>query len=179
MFWGLDANLAYKRHFPAINWLTSYSLYTDQLEDWFAENASKDFMKLRGRLMSLLQDESELQEIVNLVGMDALSPTDRLKLETARSIREDYLHQNAFDSIDTYTSLKKQVLMMRAILLCYDKSVEALKDGANTDMLIAMSVRERVGRFKYEEETNIDNEFESISAMLEQEIKDVLERSED
>ena len=179
VFWGLDANLAYKRHFPAINWLTSYSLYTDQLEDWFAENASKDFMKLRGRLMSLLQDESELQEIVNLVGMDALSPTDRLKLETARSIREDYLHQNAFDSIDTYTSLKKQVLMMRAILLCYDKSVEALKDGANTDMLIAMSVRERVGRFKYEEETNIDNEFESISAMLEQEIKDVLERSED
>ncbi|HCA55991.1 MAG TPA: V-type ATP synthase subunit A, partial [Ruminococcaceae bacterium] len=110
VFWGLDANLAYKRHFPAINWLTSYSLYTDQLTKWFAENASPDFMELRGRLMSLLQDEAELQEIVNLVGMDALSANDRLKLETARSIREDYLHQNAFDATDTYTSLKKQVL---------------------------------------------------------------------
>ena len=127
VFWGLDASLAYKRHFPAINWLTSYSLYTDQLEKWYAENASPDFMELRGRLMSLLQDEAELQEIVNLVGMDALSAPDRLKLETARAIREDYLHQNAFDSVDTYTSLKKQVLMMRAILLCYDKSIEALE----------------------------------------------------
>ena len=101
VFWGLDANLAYRRHFPAINWLTSYSLYTDQLTKWFTENASPDFMTLRGRLMSLLQDEAELQEIVNLVGMDALSAGDRLKLETARSIREDYLHQNAFDGTDT------------------------------------------------------------------------------
>ena len=179
VFWGLDASLAYKRHFPAINWLTSYSLYTDQLSDWYSKNASPDFMELRGRLMALLQDESELQEIVNLVGMDALSAPDRLKLETARAIREDYLHQNAFDSVDTYTSLKKQVLMMRAILLCYDKSIEALEQGANVDLLIGMLVRERIGRFKYEKEENIDQEFASISAILDKEIKDALERSED
>lgn len=179
VFWGLDANLAYRRHFPAINWLTSYSLYTDQLTKWFAENASPDFMELRGRLMSLLQDESELQEIVNLVGMDALSSNDRLKLETARSIREDYLHQNAFDATDTYTSLKKQVLMMRAILLCYDQSSEALKKGANIELLMSIPVRERIGRFKYEPEEKIDAEFASITAILAQEIEDVLERSED
>ncbi len=179
VFWGLDAGLAYKRHFPAINWLTSYSLYTDQLEPWYKQNASEDFMQLRGRLMALLQDEAELQEIVNLVGMDALSAPDRLKLETARAIREDYLHQNAFDPVDTYTSLKKQVLMMRAILLCYDKSLEALDKGANIDLLVSMLVRERIGRLKYEEEQNVEQEFDSIGAILEQEIKDVLERSED
>ncbi len=179
VFWGLDANLAYKRHFPAINWLTSYSLYTDQLKDWFAKNAAPDFMELRGRMMSLLQDESELQEIVNLVGMDALSAPDRLKLESSRSIREDYLHQNAFDPTDTYTSLKKQVLMMRAILSYYDKSLEALKRGANIEMLVNIPVRERIGRFKYEPEENIENEFSSIEAQLDSEIKDVLERSDD
>ncbi len=179
VFWGLDASLAYKRHFPAINWLTSYSLYTDQLQKWDEENASEDFIALRGRLMSLLQDEAELQEIVNLVGMDALSASDRLKLETARAIREDYLHQNAFDPTDTYTSLKKQVLMMRAILLCYDKSIEALKSGADINLLVGMLVRERIGRFKYESENQIDQEFESIKAILDKEISDVLERSED
>ncbi|MDY4085640.1 MAG: V-type ATP synthase subunit A [Ruminococcus bromii] len=179
VFWGLDANLAYKRHFPAINWLTSYSLYTDQLKDWFAKNAAPDFMELRGRMMSLLQDESKLQEIVNLVGIDALSAPDRLKLESSRSIREDYLHQNAFDPTDTYTSLKKQVLMMRAILSYYDKSLEALKRGANIEMLVNIPVRERIGRFKYEPEENIENEFSSIEAQLDSEIKDVLERSDD
>ena len=179
VFWGLDASLAYKRHFPAINWLTSYSLYTDQLTKWYSENASSDFMELRTRVMSLLQDEAELQEIVNLVGMDALSANDRLKLETARSIREDYLHQNAFDSVDTYTSLKKQVLMMRAILMCYDRSSDALKKGADIEMLMNMPVRERIGRFKYEEEKNIDSEYESVKAILDKEIEDVIERSED
>lgn len=179
VFWGLDANLAYKRHFPAINWLTSYSLYTDQLSKWYAENASEDFMELRGRLMNMLQDEAELQEIVNLVGMDALSASDRLKLETARAIREDYLHQNAFDPTDTYTSIKKQVLMMRAILLCYDKSLEALQAGADINLLVGMLVRERIGRFKYESENQIDQEFESIKAIMDKELKDVLERSED
>lgn len=179
VFWGLDANLAYKRHFPAINWLTSYSLYTDQLAKWYAENASEDFMELRGRLMNMLQDEAELQEIVNLVGIDALSASDRLKLETARAIREDYLHQNAFDPTDTYTSIKKQVLMMRAILLCYDKSLEALQAGADINLLVGMLVRERIGRFKYESENQIDQEFESIKAIMDKELKDVLERSED
>jgi V/A-type H+-transporting ATPase subunit A len=179
VFWGLDANLAYKRHFPAINWLTSYSLYTDQLADWFAENASPDFMELRGRLLALLQEESELQEIVNLVGMDALSAPDRLKLETSRSIREDYLHQNAFDPTDTYTSLAKQVLMMRAILSYYDKALDALNKGAEIEMLVNLPVRERIGRYKYEQESKIEEEFESIQAQLDMEIRDVLERSED
>lgn len=179
VFWGLDANLAYKRHFPAINWLTSYSLYTDQLADWFSENAAPDFMELRGRLLSLLQDESELQEIVNLVGMDALSAPDRLKLETSRSIREDYLHQNAFDSVDTYTSLKKQVLMMRAIMSFYDKSLDALNKGADIELLVNMPVRETIGRYKYVEESKIDEEFTSIEAKLDSDIKDVLERSDD
>ena len=179
VFWGLDANLAYKRHFPAINWLTSYSLYTDQLEKWFAQNAAPDFMQLRSRLMALLQDESELQEIVNLVGMDALSAPDRLKLESARSIREDYLHQNAFDPTDTYTSLPKQVLMMRAILSYYDKAREALDKGANIEMLVNIPVRERIGRFKYEPEDKIRAEFESIESQLDAEIGDVLKRSDD
>lgn len=179
VFWGLDANLAYKRHFPAINWLTSYSLYTDQLADWFSENAAPDFMELRGRLLSLLQDESELQEIVNLVGMDALSAPDRLKLETSRSIREDYLHQNAFDSVDTYTSLKKQVLMMRAIMSFYDKALEALDKGADIELLVNMPVRETIGRYKYVDESKIDEEFTSIEAKLNSDIKDVLERSDD
>jgi V/A-type H+-transporting ATPase subunit A len=179
VFWGLDANLAYKRHFPAINWLTSYSLYTDQLADWFAENASPDFMELRGRLLALLQEESELQEIVNLVGMDALSAPDRLKLETSRSIREDYLHQNAFDPTDTYTSLAKQVLMMRAILSYYDKALDALNKGAEIEMLVNLPVRERIGRYKYEQESKIEEEFESIQAQLDMEIREVLERSED
>lgn len=179
VFWGLDANLAYKRHFPAINWLTSYSLYTDQLADWFSKNAAPDFMELRGRLMSLLQEESELQEIVNLVGMDALSAPDRLKLETSRSIREDYLHQNAFDPTDTYTSLGKQVLMMRAILAYYDKAKEALANCADIEMLVNLPVRERIGRYKYVPEDKVRDEFESIKALLDSEIKDVLERSED
>ena len=179
VFWGLDANLAYKRHFPAINWLTSYSLYTDQLAQWYRENAAPDFMELRGRLMALLQDESELQEIVNLVGMDALSAPDRLKLESARSIREDYLHQNAFDPTDTYTSLKKQVLMMRAILSYYDKALDGLNKGADIEMLVNLPVRERIGRFKYEPEGKINDEFEQIEAQLESEIADVLKRSDD
>lgn len=179
VFWGLDANLAYKRHFPAINWLTSYSLYTDRLADWFSKNAAPDFMELRGRLMTLLQEESELQEIVNLVGMDALSAPDRLKLETSRSIREDYLHQNAFDPTDTYTSLGKQVLMMRAILAYYDKAKGALANGADIEMLVNLPVRERIGRYKYVPEDKVQDEFESIKALLDSEIKDVLERSED
>ena len=179
VFWGLDANLAYKRHFPAINWLTSYSLYTDRLADWFSKNAAPDFMELRGKLMTLLQEESELQEIVNLVGMDALSAPDRLKLETSRSIREDYLHQNAFDPTDTYTSLGKQVLMMRAILAYYGKAKEALANGADIEMLVNLPVRERIGRYKYVPEDKVRDEFESIKALLDSEIKDVLERSED
>ena len=128
VFWSLDSNLAYARHFPAINWLTSYSLYQDSLVNWFNENTNEDWGNLRGRMMSLLQDEAELDEIVKLVGMDALSSGDRLKLEAARSIREDYLHQDAFHEIDTYSSSEKMLLLMRLILAFYDRSLEALNE---------------------------------------------------
>ena len=119
VFWSLDADLAYKRHFPAINWLTSYSLYLDSVGGWFDENVANDWMKLRQRMMTLLQEEAELEEIVKMVGMDALSPGDRLKMEAARSIREDFLHQNSFHEVDTYTSLKKQHMMMRLVTVSY------------------------------------------------------------
>ena len=178
VFWGLDANLAYKRHFPAVNWLTSYSLYTDRLEKWFAKNVSPDFAKCRGNIIALLQEESELQEIVNLVGMDALSASDRLKLETARSVREDYLHQNAFDPTDTYTSLNKQLLMMKTILSFFNKAKAALDKGANIELLVNLPSRERIGRFKYVSENNINDEFEQIEAQLDSEINDVIKRSD-
>ncbi len=178
VFWGLDANLAYKRHFPAVNWLTSYSLYTDRLENWFAKNVSPDFAKCRGNIIALLQKEAELQEIVNLVGMDALSAFDRLKLETARSVREDYLHQNAFDPTDTYTSLNKQLLMMKTILSFFNKAKAALDKGANIELLINLPSRERIGRFKYVSENNINDEFEQIEAQLDSEINDVIKRSD-
>ena len=136
VFWGLDAGLAYKRHFPAINWLTSYSLYTDSLAGWFDENVSPEWNANRARMMLILQEEAELEEIVKLVGMDALSSTDRLKMEVARSIREDFLHQLAFHEVDTHTSLKKQDYMMKLILDYYDKATGALEMGADIEALV-------------------------------------------
>lgn len=171
VFWGLDSALAYKRHFPAINWLTSYSLYADSLSEWFNSTVKPDWYKLRGRLMAILQEESELEEIVKLVGMDALSPSDRLKLEAARSIREDYLHQNAFDEVDTYTSLAKQYLMMELILAYYDRSLEGLKKGASIERLVSLPSRERIGRFKYTDEKKIDSEFADIKTELDSDIE--------
>ena len=171
VFWGLDSALAYKRHFPAINWLTSYSLYADSLSDWFNKNVKPDWYKLRGRLMTILQEESELEEIVKLVGMDALSPSDRLKLEAARSIREDYLHQNAFDEVDTYTSLNKQYLLMELILAFYDKSLEALGKGAAIEKIVAMPSRERIGRFKYADEKQTESEYNEILSELDSDIE--------
>ena len=180
VFWGLDSALAYKRHFPAINWLTSYSLYADSLSEWFNSTVKPDWYKLRGRLMAILQEESELEEIVKLVGMDALSPSDRLKLEAARSIREDYLHQNAFDEVDTYTSLAKQYLMMELILAYYDRSLEGLKKGASIERLVSLPSRERIGRFKYTDEKKIDSEFADIKAELDSDIeKAVSAKNED
>ena len=148
VFWGLDSNLAYKRHFPAINWLTSYSLYLQDMEKWFNEEVAADWMDNRQKMMGLLQDEAELDEIVKMVGMDALSPSDRLKMEAARSIREDFLHQNSFHEIDTYSSLKKQYLMMKLVLAFYEESSRALSEGASMNKLIGMPVREQIGRFK-------------------------------
>ena len=178
VFWGLDASLAYKRHFPAINWLTSYSLYTDTLSDWFNQHVEADWMALRGRLMGLLQEEAELEEIVRLVGMDALSAPDRLKLEAARSIREDFLHQNAFHEMDTYTPLEKQAMMMKLILAYFDRSNEALQSGIAVDTLVALPVRERVGRFKYVEPERMQEEYQSVLSQLDAEIAQAGEKEE-
>ncbi|HJB60223.1 MAG TPA: V-type ATP synthase subunit A [Candidatus Ruminococcus gallistercoris] len=179
VFWGLDANLAYKRHFPAVNWLTSYSLYVDTMARWFNTNVAPDWMELRARLMRLLQDEAELEEIVKLVGMDALSAPDRLKLEAARSIREDFLHQNAFDETDTYTSLEKQHDMMLLVIRYYDQCAAALEKGAKADDLIALPVRERIGRFKYTAPKKVAAEYSDICRALEQEIDRAVQNKED
>ena len=178
VFWGLDSALAYKRHFPAINWLTSYSLYLDNLAGWFTENVSEDWMKGRQEMMSLLQDEAELEETVKMVGMDALSPTDRLKMEAARSIREDFLHQVAFDDVDTYTSLEKQLLMMKLVLAFYHVSMENMKKGASMNGLIRMAVRERIGRFKYTPVDKIQDEYETILRELQTEADNLLQKED-
>ena len=166
VFWGLDSSLAYKRHFPAINWLTSYSLYLDNLGKWFDAHVADDWMTDRQKLMSLLQEEAELEEIVKMVGMDALSAHDRLKMEAARSIREDFLHQNSFHEIDTYSSLKKQYLMMKLVIGFYEKSLEALDQGTGIQGLLKMPVRERIGRFKYTPEDRLEQEYEDTGKDL-------------
>ena len=179
VFWGLDSALAYKRHFPAINWLTSYSLYADSLGSWFNENVSEEWTTLRARLMALLSDEASLDEIVKLVGMDALSPTDRLKMETARSIREDFLHQLAFHEVDTYSSLRKQYLMMKLVLRFYDGSLDALKKGADIEKLVSIPSRESIGRFKYVPENDIEDTYKTVCAAIDSEIKAVVDAREE
>ncbi len=178
VFWSLDSGLAYKRHFPAVNWLTSYSLYTDNMGGWFDENVDPDWMKLRQRLMGLLQDEAELEEIVKLVGMDALSAPDRLKLEAARSIREDFLHQDAFHEIDTYTPLHKQDIMMRLVLDYYDEATAALGEGIAIDDLVALPARERIGRFKYTPIEDVDAAYEETRRALAKEIADLHQKED-
>lgn len=179
VFWGLDSALAYKRHFPAINWLTSYSLYADTLGKWFNKNVDSSWTDLRARIMALLSEEAALDEIVKLVGMDALSPPDRLKMEAARSIREDFLHQLAFHEVDTYTSLKKQFLMMSLVLEFYDVCLESLQQGADIEKLVSMPVRESIGRFKYVEEDNIDSEYAAVHKALLSQTAEILNAKED
>ncbi|CDB23966.1 v-type ATP synthase alpha chain 2 [Clostridium sp. CAG:557] len=162
VFWGLDSSLAYKRHFPAINWLNSYSLYVDTLSDWFNKNVDSSFMERRAQVLKLLQEEAELEEIVKLVGMDALSPQDRLKLEAARSIREDFLHQNAFHDEDTYTPISKQFLMMNLILEFYNFSLHAVENGVSVDDLLNLPVKEQIGRFKYVSSKKSGEEYKNI-----------------
>ena len=178
VFWGLDSNLAYQRHFPAINWLTSYSLYLDSMEKWFNEEVEPGWMSARQEMMSLLQDESKLNEIVQMVGMDALSPADRLKMEAAKSIREDFLNQNSFDEVDTYSSLRKQYLMMRLVMSFYEKAKAALEKGANVEDLIAMPSRESIGRFKYTPEDKIEDEFTRINDLLDGEVAEALNKED-
>lgn len=178
VFWGLDSNLAYRRHFPAINWLSSYSLYVDSLGKWFNSNINEEWMEIRGRIMHLLHDESELDEIVKLVGMDALSAPDRLKLEAARSIREDFLHQDAFHEVDTYTDLEKQYKMMKLVMAYFDVSMEALKKGVKIDPLVKLPVRERIGRYKYVVSEKLEKEYQDIILTLNQEVDQLLQKEE-
>lgn len=179
VFWSLDSDLAYKRHFPAINWLTSYSLYVDKMEKWFNSHVEPDWMSMRGRIMQILQKENELNEIVQLVGMDALSAPDRLTLEAARSIREDFLHQDAFHEVDTYTPLQKQYQMMKMVLSYYDFSNDALQKGAWIDDLVKLPVSEQIGRFKYLPVDKADEEFSAIECELSKEIADILAKKEE
>ncbi|MCI5481008.1 MAG: V-type ATP synthase subunit A [Lachnospiraceae bacterium] len=171
VFWCLDSSLAYKRHFPAINWLNSYSLYSSRLDKWYAQNVNKEFPALRAQALSLLQDEAELNEIVQLVGVDGLSVEDRLKLEVCKMIREDYLHQNSFHEVDTYTSMNKQYKMLKSVLSFYEEGSEALKQGADFGKLSALAVREEIGRYKYVTEDKVDEEFDRIKAVMEESIQ--------
>ncbi len=172
VFWGLSASLAYKRHFPAIDWLISYSLYADKLKDWFDGNVGQDFFRYRQFVMTVLQEEAALDEIVRLVGMDALSSKDRLTMETAKIIREDYLHQNAFDDVDTYTSMKKQYLMLKLIYEFYSRAKEAVEAFAPLNEILALSCKEKVGRAKYIKEDNL-KEFDEILKLTGSEMKSV------
>ena len=171
VYWGLSSKLAYARHFPAIDWLQSYSLYLDRLESWFNREVSEEWTGLVLKTMTMLQQESELEEIVRLVGIDALSFNDRLKLEAARSIREDYLHQNAFHEVDTYTSPRKQYMLLKTILAYYDQGVEALAADASFNKLASLPVREAIGRFKYVPENECEARYEEIMAQLTKEIR--------
>ena len=169
VFWGLSASLAYKRHFPAIDWLVSYSLYADKMKEWYDEEVGRDFLKYRQFVMTTLQEEAALDEIVRLVGMDALSARDRLTMETAKMIREDYLHQNAFHEVDTFTSMKKQLLMLRLIYEYNRLAGEAVDAYADFSDILACPCREKIGRAKYipeEELASFDGIFSEMNAEL-------------
>lgn len=173
VFWGLDANLAYRRHFPAINWLDSYSLYLDKIGNWMNENVSSDWSELRTEAMALLQEEANLEEIVRLVGIDALSERDRLKLEVSKSIREDYLQQNAFHEVDTYASLDKQYKILKLVLKFMKEANKALDAGVYLEKILNISVRDKIARSKYISETEIDK-IKEIEEELENEIQKLI-----
>lgn len=175
VFWGLSSKLAYARHFPAIDWLTSYSLYLDRLEPWFNKAVDPDWSSMVQKVMTMLQEESELEEIVRLVGIDALSYKDRLTLEATRSIREDYLHQNAFHEVDTYASPAKQAMMLKLILAYYEKSLDALEKDASFSKLASLPVREELGRFKYVPEEECPARYQALLAELDKQIRALTE----
>lgn len=178
VFWGLSASLAYKRHFPAIDWLISYSLYADKMKDWYSENVSADYAQYRQFVMTTLQEEAALNEIVRLVGMDALSSKDRLTMETAKIIREDYLHQNAFDEVDTYTSMQKQFLMLKIIYEFDTRAREAVENFAPLEDILSSKCKEKIGRAKYIPEENL-SEFDEISKLISTEMKALSQGEED
>ena len=170
VFWGLSASLAYKRHFPAIDWLISYSLYADKMKEWYDGAVGEDFLNYRQFVMTILQEEAELDEIVRLVGMDALSSKDRLTMETAKIVREDYLHQNAFHDVDTFTSLQKQFLMLKLIHDFYDLAMNAIENYADLSEILKCSCKEKIGRAKYITEENL-SEFDAIFKTMNAELK--------
>lgn len=169
VFWGLDASLAFSRHFPAVNWLISYSLYLDVVKDHWSERVAPDWYELRQKAMSILQREAELQDIVRLVGMEALSPQDRLVLETARSIREDFLHQNALHEVDTYTSPKKQYLMLKNIMNFYTIASKLLDEGVPLQGILKLPEREKIARMKFVSESRI-SEIEHLIREVEEKL---------
>ena len=173
VFWGLSAALAYKRHFPAIDWIQSYSLYSDRLHDWYEDNVGSEWNALRARAMSILQEEANLNEIVRLVGMDALSGKDKITMDTAKSVREDYLHQNAFHETDTYTSLDKQFRMLKLILTADDLARDALDKNVDVEDILALDVKEKIGRSKYIEEKDLA-EFDGIEQELRKEFAELI-----
>ena len=177
VFWGLSASLAYKRHFPAIDWLVSYSLYADRMQEWYDKNAGKDFFEYRRFVMTTLQEEASLDEIVRLVGMDALSSKDRLTMETAKMIREDYLHQNAFHEVDTYSSVKKQLLMLGLICKFHRLAEEAIQNYADLDEILACPCKEKIGRAKYIPEDELAR-FAEIEKEMNAELKAVAQGGE-
>ena len=179
VFWSLDSSLAYKRHFPAINWLNSYSLYLDSLKPWFDENLGEEFMRNRGAAMSILQNEASLNEIVQLVGKDALSPADQLTLETARMIREDFLQQNAFTDVDGYSSYDRQERLL-AMILKYDRLCrDAIAKGASTAALFQIGAREKIGRAKSVEVEEYKEAYAAMSAEMETEIAEIAAKGGD
>ena len=175
VFWGLDANLAYRRHFPAINWLNSYTLYQTKVDGWMDQNVGPEFSKNRSRAMSLLQEESSLQEIVRLVGRDTLSEKDQLKLEVAKSIREDYLQQNAFMESDTYTSLEKQNKMLDLVINFFDEGIRGIDNGAYLSEIISLPVRERIARAKYLPEAEL-SKIDEIKSELASNIDELINK---
>ena len=174
VFWGLDASLAYKRHFPAINWLTSYSLYQDKVDAWADKHVNENFSEQRTEAMKLLQTEAELQEIVQLVGVDSLSAPDRLILEVARSIREDFLHQNSFHEVDTFTSLLKQYRLLELILHFYHKAGKAIKSNVSINKLIKIPALEKIGRAKYIRERYVTKEYDEILDEIDSQIDELI-----
>ena len=174
VFWALDASLAYRRHFPAINWLNSYSLYLDSVRPWFDENLGEQFMRDRGRAMHLLQEENELNEIVQLVGKDSLSAGDQLTLEVARMLREDFLQQNAFMDVDSYSDLKRQKKLLGMILHYENLCRDALQQGVEAQKLFDLPAREEIGRAKYEEADSYAAAYDKIAAAMEQQIEELI-----
>ena len=178
VFWGLDYDLSYQRHFPAINWLNSYSLYQDKMDSYIDKTVDEKFSKNRMRAMSLLQQESSLQEIVRLIGRDGLSDDDKLKLNVTKSLREDFLQQNAFHETDAFCPMEKQDLMLDTILYFYDKSLEALSDGANLDELEELEVKEKITRLKLIKDENLE-EFDQVKEQIDRECKEAVAKGED